>query len=60
MVEDLFKTHPERRSQWATQNMLGKLSKPEDYRAIGVWMLGKGSGFLTGTDVRIDGGHAAW
>lgn len=60
MVEELFKTHPERREAWATQNMLGKLSKPEDYRALAVYLMGDGSRFMTGSDLRIDGGHTAW
>ncbi|RAR05401.1 ef hand domain-containing protein [Stemphylium lycopersici] len=32
MVEELFKKFPERRETWPTQNMLGRLSKPEEYR----------------------------
>ncbi|ETN38828.1 uncharacterized protein HMPREF1541_06867 [Cyphellophora europaea CBS 101466] len=60
MVEDLFKTHPERREVWAGQNMLGRVSLPEDYRAAAVFLMGKGSRFMTATDLRIDGGHSAW
>ncbi|KAK5200874.1 hypothetical protein LTR16_004591, partial [Cryomyces antarcticus] len=33
MVEALFETFPERRTDWATQNMLGRLSQPKEYRA---------------------------
>lgn len=60
MVEELFKTHPERRKAWASQNMLGKLSMPEDYRSIAVFLMGGGSRFMTASDLRIDGGHSAW
>ena len=60
MVEELFKSQPQRRTEWASQNMLGRLSYPEDYRAIAVYLMGKGSSFMTGSDLRIDGGHAAW
>ena len=60
MVEELFKTHPERRERWAGENMLGMLSKPEDYRAVAVYLMGDGSRFMTGSDLRIDGGHCAW
>ena len=60
MVEDLFKTMPERRTEWADQNMLGRLSKPQDYRAVAIYLMGKGSSFMTGSDLRIDGGHTAW
>ncbi|KAI9881825.1 MAG: hypothetical protein M1823_006463, partial [Watsoniomyces obsoletus] len=60
MVEELFKTHPERKTQWAEQNMLGRLSRPEDYRSVAVYLMGKGSSFMTAADLRIDGGHCAW
>lgn len=60
MVEKLFETHPERRTEWASHNMLGRVSKPEDYRSVAVFLMGDGSRFMTGSDVRIDGGHCAW
>jgi NAD(P)-dependent dehydrogenase (short-subunit alcohol dehydrogenase family) len=60
MVEELFRKHPERREIWASQNMLGRVSMPEDYRAIAVYLMGGGSRFMTATDIRLDGGHCAW
>ncbi|KAK4574341.1 hypothetical protein LTR86_002103 [Recurvomyces mirabilis] len=60
MVEALFEQYPERRRDWPTQNMLGKLSKPEEYRGAGVFLISDASSFMTGADLRIDGGHAAW
>lgn len=60
MVEELFKTHPERREAWASQNMLGRVSLPEDYRAVAVYLMGNGSRFTTASDLKIDGGHSAW
>ncbi|KAF2863290.1 dehydrogenase with different specificitie [Piedraia hortae CBS 480.64] len=60
MVEALFEKYPERRRDWPTQNMLGKLSKPEEYRGAAVFLLSDASTFMTGSDLRIDGGHAAW
>jgi NAD(P)-dependent dehydrogenase (short-subunit alcohol dehydrogenase family) len=60
MVEGLFEKFPERRRDWTTQNMLGRLSKPEEYGSAAVFLMGKGSGFMTGADLRIDGGHSAW
>jgi NAD(P)-dependent dehydrogenase (short-subunit alcohol dehydrogenase family) len=32
MVEELFERFPERRQTWSEQNMLGRLSAPEEYR----------------------------
>ncbi|KAK8016313.1 NAD(P)-binding protein [Apiospora rasikravindrae] len=60
MVKKLFEKFPEREIEWPKQNMLGKLSKPEDYRGAAVFLLSDASRFMTGADLRIDGGHAAW
>ncbi|KAI9852789.1 MAG: hypothetical protein M1824_001723 [Vezdaea acicularis] len=60
MVEELFKRYPERREDWPTQNMLGKLSKPEEYRGAAVFLISDASSFMTGSDLRMDGGHSAW
>ncbi|KAK8194977.1 oxidoreductase [Phyllosticta capitalensis] len=60
MVEELFKLYPERRTDWPTQNMLGRLSAPEEYRGAAVFLLSEASSFMTGSDLRIDGGHSAW
>ncbi|KAF2223671.1 hypothetical protein BDZ85DRAFT_112553 [Elsinoe ampelina] len=60
MVEALFEQYPERKETWPTQNMLGRLSGPREYRGAAVYMLSDASSFMTGTDVKIDGGHTAW
>ncbi|KAF2153264.1 NAD(P)-binding protein [Myriangium duriaei CBS 260.36] len=60
MVEALFEKFPDRRDSWPTQNMLGKLSKPEEYRGAAVFLLSPASSFMTGADMKIDGGHTAW
>lgn len=49
MVEELFRTHPERRTEWGSQNMLGRLSKPEDYRGAAVFLLSDASSFSEAT-----------
>ncbi|KAJ9626964.1 hypothetical protein H2203_003422 [Taxawa tesnikishii (nom. ined.)] len=60
MVEALFEQFPERRRDWPTQNMLGKLSEPREYRGAAVFLISDASSFMTGSDLRIDGGHSAW
>lgn len=35
--------------------MLGKLSKPEEYRGAAVFLLSDASSFMTGADLKIDG-----
>ncbi|CAG8888262.1 unnamed protein product [Penicillium egyptiacum] len=60
MVEKLFIEFPERRDQWPKENMLGRLSRPEEYRGAAVFLVSDASSFMTGSDLRMDGGHAAW
>ncbi|KAI1292728.1 hypothetical protein F5Y03DRAFT_16301 [Xylaria venustula] len=60
MVQKLFDQFPERETEWPKQNMLNALSKPQDYRGAAVFLLSDASRFMTGADLRIDGGHAAW
>lgn len=60
MVEELFVKFPERRADWPTQNMLGRLSYAEDYKGAAVFLCSDASSFMTGSDMRIDGGHCAW
>jgi NAD(P)-dependent dehydrogenase (short-subunit alcohol dehydrogenase family) len=60
MVEDLFVQFPKRREEWPKHNMLGRLSNPNEYRGAAVFLLSDASSFMTGSDLRIDGGHCAW
>ncbi|KAJ5383194.1 hypothetical protein N7517_001105 [Penicillium concentricum] len=60
MLEMLFVQYPERRELFAKENMLGRLSHPREYRGATVFLLSNASSFMTGSDLRIDGGHAAW
>lgn len=60
MVEDLFLKFPERRTDWPKQNMLGRLSRPQEYRGAAAFLISDASSFMTGSDLRMDGGHAAW
>lgn len=48
MVEALFVQYPERRTDWPTQNMLGRLSKPEEYRGAAAFLISDASSFMTG------------
>jgi NAD(P)-dependent dehydrogenase (short-subunit alcohol dehydrogenase family) len=82
MVEDLFVSFPERKTEWPKQNMLGRLSQPHEYRGAAAFLISDASSFMTGkfispglaiykgiililliytgSDLRMDGGHAAW
>lgn len=41
-------------------HMLYRLSTVDEYRAPVLFLLGDGSSFVTGTDLRVDGGYCAW
>ncbi|KAF2030371.1 NAD(P)-binding protein [Setomelanomma holmii] len=60
MVEELFVKYPDRKADWPTQNMLGRLSKPQEYRGAAVFLISDASSFMTGADLKMDGGHSAW
>jgi NAD(P)-dependent dehydrogenase (short-subunit alcohol dehydrogenase family) len=36
------------------------LSAPKEYRGAAVFLVSDASSFMTGSDLRMDGGHAAW
>lgn len=51
---------PGMESQWVGDNMLFRLSTVDEFRAPVLFMLGDGSSFMTGADLRVDGGHCSW
>ena len=51
MVEALFEKFPERKTDWPTQNMLGRLSKPEEYRGAAAFLISDASSFMTGKSI---------
>lgn len=59
MTDALLEEKPEVEDTWMRGALLGRLGTPEDFKAPTVYMLADGSGFMTGTDLRVDGGHCA-
>lgn len=55
MVEDLFVKFPERKTEWPKQNMLGRLSNPQEYRGAAVFLCSDASSFMTG---KLDAGYS--
>lgn len=47
-------------AQWRADNMLFRLSTTDEFRGPVLFLLGDGSSFMTGADLRVDGGHCAW
>ena len=45
---------------WMEGNMLQRLSEADEYRGAVQYLLSDASSFVTGADIRVDGGHTAW
>lgn len=51
---------PGMEAQWTQDNMLMRLSEAHEYRGAILYLLSDASSFVTGADLRVDGGHTAW
>ncbi|KFY22406.1 hypothetical protein V493_06619 [Pseudogymnoascus sp. VKM F-4281 (FW-2241)] len=60
MVKKNFEDDPALKETWLRENMLGRLSQPEEFRGAGLFLLSEASSFMTGATLVIDGGHTAW
>lgn len=60
MVEANFSAGEANREEWENNSMLGRLSTPEEYKAAGLFMLSRASSYMTGHDLKMDGGTTAW
>ena len=49
-----------REKEWSEDNMLNRLSTADEYRGPIMFLLSDASSFVTGADLRVDGGHTAW
>ena len=59
MTDALLAAEPEVEKTWMAGALLGRLGAPEDFKAPAVFLLSRGSSFMTRTDLRVDGGHTA-
>ena len=59
MTDQLLEEKPEIEKMWMMGALLGRLGAPEDFKAPAVFLLADGSSFMTGADLRVDGGHCA-
>lgn len=59
MTNALLDANPEVEKIFMAGALLGRLGAPEDFKAPAVFLLSEGSSFMTGTDLRVDGGHCA-
>lgn len=59
MTNQLLQAEPEVEKTWMAGALLGRLSTPVEFKAPAVFLLSEGSSFMTGADLRVDGGHCA-
>jgi hypothetical protein len=45
---------------WKSGNPLGRIGEPRDLKGPAVYLLSSASNFVSGSDIKIDGGHCAW
>jgi NAD(P)-dependent dehydrogenase (short-subunit alcohol dehydrogenase family) len=45
---------------WCGGNMMNRLSTADEFRGPVLYLLSDASSFMTGADLRVDGGHCAW
>jgi NAD(P)-dependent dehydrogenase (short-subunit alcohol dehydrogenase family) len=60
MTDSLLAQKEAMMTEWLNGSMLGRLSFAEEFKAPAVFLLCDGSSYMTGADLRIDGGHCAW
>ncbi|EED20984.1 short-chain dehydrogenase, putative [Talaromyces stipitatus ATCC 10500] len=60
MVQMVFDKEPETKELWQSENMMGRLANPEEFRGAALFLLSEASSFMTGASLVIDGGHTAW
>jgi NAD(P)-dependent dehydrogenase (short-subunit alcohol dehydrogenase family) len=56
MLASLYRDDPERRERMAARTPLGRLGAPADVAEACLYLLSDAAGFVTGTDLTVDGG----
>ena len=56
-TEKILDQNPELNKHWTSLIPVGKLGKPEDLMGAVVYLLSDASGYVTGSDLRVDGGY---
>lgn len=59
MVRKNFEDDPNLRALWERENMMGRISLPQEYRGAALFMLSDASSFMTGSHLVIDGGYVS-
>ena len=46
--------------EWGARHPMGRLGEPEEIADAAVFLASDESAFITGSDLLVDGGYAAW
>ncbi|KAF2179116.1 oxidoreductase [Zopfia rhizophila CBS 207.26] len=60
MVEKNFEEVPGLKEKWEGENLMGRLSTPQEFKGACIFLMSNASSFMTGSNLIIDGGHTAW
>jgi NAD(P)-dependent dehydrogenase (short-subunit alcohol dehydrogenase family) len=60
MVKKNFEDEPHLKGLWESENMMKRLSTPDEYRGAALFMLSDASSFMTGSSLIIDWSYTAW
>jgi NAD(P)-dependent dehydrogenase (short-subunit alcohol dehydrogenase family) len=59
MTDGLLATRPDLEREWLSGSLLERLATPDEFRGPTLFLLSDASSFMTGADLRVDGGHCA-
>ncbi len=60
MTDQLLAEKPDLAALWLEGSMLRRLSTPDEFHGPVLFLLSDASSFMTGADLRVEGGRCAW
>ena len=60
LTDKLLQEQPALEELWLSGGMLERLSTPDEFRGPAIYLLSNASSFMTGADLKVDGGHTAY